>query len=67
MGCVTKEFNADDLQNFNGTAWKYINAVSGYFYFKPPKRVTSTYEDKRMSTLIIPDKSLDEMYALVAA
>jgi len=62
-----KEFNADDLQNFNGTAWKYINAVSGYFYFKPPKRVTSTYEDKRMSTLIIPDKSLDEMYALVAA
>lgn len=62
-----KEFNADDLQNFNGTAWKYINAVSGYFYFKPPKRVTSTYEDKRMSTLIIPDKKLDEMYALVAA
>ena len=62
-----KEFNADDLQNFNGTAWKYINAVSGYFYFKPPTRVTSTYEDKRMSTLIIPDKKLDEMYALVAA
>ena len=62
-----KEFNADDLQNFNKSAWKFVNAISGTFYFKPPKRATETYEDRRMSTLIIPDKKLDEMYALVAA
>ena len=62
-----RAFNEDDINNFRYTKWGLINSLSDYSYHSSPLRVTDSYEDKRMSTLIIPDKKLDEMYALVAA
>ena len=62
-----RAFNEDDINNFRYTKWGLINSLSDYSYHSSPLRVTDSYEDKRMSTLIIPDKKLDEMYTLVAA
>ena len=62
-----RAFNEDDINNFRYTKWGLINSLSDYSYHSSPLRATDSYEDKRMSTLIIPDKKLDEMYALVAA
>ena len=62
-----RAFNEDDINNFRYTKWGLINSLSDYSYHSSPLRVTDSYEDKRMSTLITPDKKLDEMYALVAA
>jgi phage/plasmid-like protein (TIGR03299 family) len=42
----------DDLQNYRGTAWGFYNAVSDYVSNEPPRRLTKTWRDNKMSRFI---------------
>lgn len=59
--------NADDLQNFKGTAWGYVQAASDYIFHKRPLRLSANYADNRMMSVIQGNKFLDQMMELVAA
>ena len=63
---LKEEMGVDDLQNFNGTAWQVINAVSGYVYHTSPLRATDTFQERKMASVINGDKLLDMAYKLVA-
>lgn len=62
-----RAFNEDDINNFRYTKWGLVNGLSDFAYHSSPLRISDVYEDKRMATLINPDKKLDEMYHMVAA
>lgn len=56
---------ADDLANFNNTAYGFINAVSDMAYHSTPKRMTTTYRENQMLSVIKGNKLLDKALLLV--
>ena len=58
-------YKADDLGNFYGTAYGFINAVSDMAYHATPKRMTTTYRENQMLSVIKGNKLLDKALTLV--
>lgn len=58
-------YKADDLGNFYGTAYGFINAVSDMAYHSTPKRMTTTYRENQMLSVIKGNKLLDKALTLV--
>lgn len=58
-------YRANDLGNFYGTAYGFINAVSDMAYHSTPKRMTSTYRENQMLSVIKGNKLLDKALTLV--
>ena len=58
--------NADDLQNFKGTAWQIVNAASDYAYHARPMRLTETHKDNLMKSAMTGHKFLDTAYSFVS-
>lgn len=53
-----------DLSPFYGTVWGLINAASDYAYHRTPNRVTSTFQETRMSQAIHGCGLLDKVMEL---
>ena len=70
METMRSNFNqmlqADDLQNFKGTAWQIVNAASDYAYHARPMRLTETYQDNLMKSAMTGHKFLDIAYNFVS-
>lgn len=58
-------YHADDLGNFLGTAYGFVNAVSDMAYHSTPKRMTTTYRENQMLSVIKGNKLLDKALLLV--
>lgn len=58
-------YKADDLNDFYGTAYGFVNAVSDMTYHSTPKRMTSTYRENQMLSVIKGNKLLDKALTLV--
>ena len=58
-------YRCDDLGNFQNTAYGFINAVSDMAYHSTPKRMTSTYRENQMLSVIKGNKLLDKALLLV--
>ena len=56
---------ANDLANFNGTAWQIVNAASDYGYHAKPTRMTATYAESKMRSAMVGNPILDTAYAFV--
>lgn len=58
-------YKADDLSDFYGTGYGFVNAVSDMTYHSTPKRMTSTYRENQMLSVIKGNKLLDKALTLV--
>lgn len=58
-------YKAEDLSDFYGTAYGFVNAVSDMTYHSTPKRMTSTYRENQMLSVIKGNKLLDKALTLV--
>ena len=58
-------YRCDDLGNFQNTAYGFINAVSDMAYHSTPKRMTATYRENQMLSVIKGNKLLDKALTLV--
>lgn len=59
--------NADDLANFRGTAWQFINAAADMADHAQPLRVTATSRENRLKDVFNGHPLLDKAYELVLA
>ena len=58
--------NADDLQNFRGTAWGFVNAAADMADHAQPIRMTATSRENRLKDIFNGHPLLDKAYELVA-
>ncbi len=58
--------NAPDLQNFRGTAWGFVNAVSDFVTHTQPKRQTDTYQERMFEKVVNGHPVIDLATKLVA-
>lgn len=61
-----KALDADDVQNFKGTAWGLLNAVSDYAFHAQPIRETRTYRENKIKQVIEGNTYLDRAFRLIA-
>lgn len=59
--------NADDLQNFKGTAWGVLNAMSDFVYHAVPLRETKTYRENKVKQVIMGNQLFDRAYKILSA
>lgn len=59
--------NADDLQNFKGTKWQFVNAAADMAGHAQPVRMTATSRENRLSNIFAGHPLLDKAYELVYA
>ena len=59
--------NADDLQNFKGTAWGFVNAAADFADHAQPLRMTATSRENRLKDIFNGHPLLDRAYELVTA
>ena len=60
-------YNADDLGNLRGTAYGFIQAVSDFSYHSEPARMTATYRENQMKSVIKGNALLDKALELLTA
>lgn len=60
-------YNADDLGNFKGTAYGFLQAVSDFAYHAEPARQTATYRENKMKDVIKGNSLLDKALELLTA
>ena len=60
-----KCLDADDVQNFKNTAWGLIQGASDYAYHTRPLRLTSSFTENRMLSVINGNKFLDNTYDIL--
>ena len=60
-------YNADDLGNLRGTGYGFIQAVSDFAYHAEPARMTSTYRENQMKSVIKGNALLDKALELLTA
>ena len=60
-------YNADDLGNLRGTGYGFIQAVSDFAYHSEPARMTSTYRENQMKSVIKGNALLDKALELLTA
>lgn len=60
-------YNADDLGNLRGTAYGFIQAVSDFAYHAEPARMTKTYRENQMKSVIKGNALLDKALELLTA
>lgn len=58
---------ADDLQNFRGTKWQFVNAAADMAGHAQPIRMTATSRENRLKDIINGHPLLDKAYELVLA
>lgn len=59
--------NTDNLQNYRGTAFGFINAVSDYATHRQPDRRTDTFYEKEFVSLLEGEGIIEQARRLVAA
>lgn len=64
---VITAYNADDLGNFRGTAYGFLQAVSDFAYHAEPARMTATYRENQMKSVIKGNGLLDRALELLTA
>lgn len=57
---------AVDLSRFYGTVWGLVNAASDFAYHRNPQRLTSTYQERRMNSVIQGNPFLDKVVDMFA-
>lgn len=57
--------NADDLQNYKGTGWGLINAVSDMVTHTKPKRLTATYRENLFDKTVNGHPIIDKAYSIL--
>lgn len=60
-------YNANDLGNFRGTAYGFLQAVSDFAYHSEPARQTATYRENKMKDVIKGNSLLDKALELLTA
>lgn len=60
-------YNADDLGNLRGTGYGFIQAVSDFAYHAEPARMTATYRENQMKSVIKGNSLLDKALELLTA
>lgn len=60
-------YNADDLGNLRGTAYGFLQAVSDFAYHSEPARMTKTYRENQMKSVIKGNALLDKAMELLTA
>lgn len=60
-------YNADDLGNFKGTAYGFLQAVSDFAYHAEPARMTKTYRENQMKSVIKGNTLLDNALEMLTA
>lgn len=60
-------YNADDLGNLRGTAYGFLQAVSDFSYHAEPARMTKTYRENQMKSVIKGNALLDKALELLTA
>lgn len=60
-------YNADDLGNLRGTAYGFLQAVSDFAYHAEPARMTATYRENQMKSVIKGNSLLDKALELLTA
>jgi hypothetical protein len=58
---------APDVQNYKGTAWGFLQAVTDYAGHQEPRRETENYKANRFAEIIDGHKLVDAAYELVSA
>lgn len=59
-------YNADDLGNLRGTAYGFLQAVSDFAYHSEPARMTKTYRENQMKSVIRGNALLDNALELLS-
>lgn len=62
-----KALSADDLANFRGTKWQFVNAAADMADHAQPVRMTATSRENRLSSIFAGHPLLDKAYELVYA
>lgn len=62
-----KALQAPDLANFNGSAWKYINAVTDYIDHADPARLTANFAENRWQKIATGHQIVDAFFEEIAA
>ena len=62
---ILTAYGADDLGNLRKTAYGFIQAVSDFAYHSEPARITATYRENQMKSVIKGNTLLDKALALV--
>ena len=62
-----KALNADDLQNFRGTKWQFINAAADMADHAAPIRETASSKENRLKNIFAGHQLIDKAYELVMA
>ena len=62
-----KALEADDLANFRGTSWAFVNAAADMADHAQPIRMTATSRENRLSSIFAGHPLLDKAYELVYA
>lgn len=58
-------YNVDDLANFKGTAWGLVNAASDFTSHVRPLRLTTTHQEKIMSSFMRGNTMVDATYDFI--
>jgi len=61
---ISQLYLAEDLKEFNGTAWGALQAVADYVSHAEPKRQTETFKERRFEQLIDGHKFLNQAHSL---
>lgn len=59
--------NAPDIQQFRGTAWGVINAVSDFATHADPNRATTTYKERLFAKTVDGHPIIDSAYKILKA
>jgi len=58
-------YNAEDNQNFRGTAWGLINAASDYYSHLQPKRKVENWEENRFAATVYDFRALNAFMEII--
>lgn len=61
-----RALDADDVQNFRGTAWGLLNAISDYAFHAQPIRETRTFRENKIRQVIEGNNILDRAFQMIA-
>ncbi|WDL98104.1 DUF932 domain-containing protein [Alicyclobacillus sp. ALC3] len=62
---ILQAYKAEDIKQFRGTGWGFLNAVADFVGHAEPTRNTDTFTENRFSSIIRGDNLFDEATALL--